>query len=91
MPILSERRRESHGLCWVHAERLVHELDSFTEEHRAAQDAVRNLQEDRDEGQQCRPRRPLRHLRAEVGRLAEKESSSIGRLRCCSTTTNSEE
>jgi hypothetical protein len=30
-----------HGLCWVHAERLVHKLDTFTDEHRAAQDAVR--------------------------------------------------
>jgi hypothetical protein len=31
----------SHGLCWVHAERLVHKLDTFTEEHRTAQAAVR--------------------------------------------------
>jgi hypothetical protein len=31
----------SHGLCWVHAERLVHKLDTFTEEHRIAQTAVR--------------------------------------------------
>jgi hypothetical protein len=30
-----------HGLCWVHSERLVHKLDTFTEEHRTAQDAVR--------------------------------------------------
>jgi hypothetical protein len=26
-----------HALCWVHAERLVHKLDAFTEPHRAAQ------------------------------------------------------
>ena len=32
-----------HGLCWVHAERLVHKLDTFTDEHRAAQVAVRDL------------------------------------------------
>ncbi len=32
-----------HALCWVHAERLVHKLDTFTEEHRAAQDLVRGL------------------------------------------------
>ena len=32
-----------HGLCWVHAERLVHKLDTFTDEHRAAQAAVRAL------------------------------------------------
>ena len=30
-----------HGLCWVHAERLVHKLDTFTQEHRAAQSTVR--------------------------------------------------
>jgi hypothetical protein len=32
-----------HGLCWVHAERLVHKLDTFTDAHRAAQAAVRKL------------------------------------------------
>ena len=26
-----------HGLCWVHAERLVHKLDTFTDAQRAAQ------------------------------------------------------
>ena len=25
-----------HALCWVHAERLVHKLDTFTDLHRAA-------------------------------------------------------
>jgi len=30
-----------HGLCWVHAERLVHKLDTFTDENRAAQSTVR--------------------------------------------------
>src|SRR5271163_729153 len=30
-----------HGLCWVHAERLVHKLDTFTEQNRAAQATVR--------------------------------------------------
>jgi hypothetical protein len=30
-----------HGLCWVHAERLVHKLDTFTEQNRAAQAGVR--------------------------------------------------
>jgi hypothetical protein len=30
-----------HGLCWVHAERLVHKLDTFTDEHRLAQDRSR--------------------------------------------------
>jgi hypothetical protein len=32
-----------HALCWVHAERLVHKLDAFTDRHRAAQKLVRDL------------------------------------------------
>lgn len=32
-----------HALCWVHAERLVHKLDAFTDRHRAAQQRVRSL------------------------------------------------
>jgi len=32
-----------HGLCWVHAERLVHKLDTFTEAQRAAQRHIRDL------------------------------------------------
>jgi len=32
-----------HGLCWVHAERLVHKLDAFTDHNRAAQATVREL------------------------------------------------
>jgi Transposase IS66 family len=32
-----------HGLCWVHCERLVHKLDAFTDENRAAQTTVREL------------------------------------------------
>jgi hypothetical protein len=32
-----------HGLCWVHAERLVHKLDTFTEAQRAAQRRIRGL------------------------------------------------
>jgi hypothetical protein len=32
-----------HALCWVHAERLVHKLDAFTDKHRAAQKKVRGL------------------------------------------------
>src|SRR5215468_5362025 len=33
----------SHSLCWVHAERLVHKLDTFTDDNRAAQATVREL------------------------------------------------
>jgi len=32
-----------HALCWVHAERLVHKLDTFTDLHRTAQEWVRAL------------------------------------------------
>jgi len=32
-----------HGLCWVHAERLVHKLDTFTDAQRAAQHRIRDL------------------------------------------------
>ncbi len=32
-----------HGLCWVHAERLVHKLDTFTDAQRAAQRRIRGL------------------------------------------------
>ncbi len=32
-----------HALCWVHAERLVHKLDAFTDRHRAAQKKVQGL------------------------------------------------
>jgi len=33
----------AHALCWVHAERLVHKLGTFTDQHRAAQQRVRSL------------------------------------------------
>jgi Transposase IS66 family len=32
-----------HALCWVHAERLVHKLDTFTEHSRRAQETLRAL------------------------------------------------
>ena len=32
-----------HALCWVHAERLVHKLDAFTEDRRVAKEAIRAL------------------------------------------------
>jgi hypothetical protein len=32
-----------HALCWVHAERLVHKLDTFTDQHRRAQQRMRAL------------------------------------------------
>jgi len=32
-----------HGLCWIHAERLVHKLDTFSEAQRTAQRSIRAL------------------------------------------------
>ena len=32
-----------HALCWIHAERLVHKLDTFTDLHRKAQQHIRAL------------------------------------------------
>ena len=32
-----------HGLCWVHTERLIHKLDTFTDDNRTAQARVREL------------------------------------------------
>ena len=32
-----------HALCWVHAERLVHKLETFTDLHRTAQQKLRKL------------------------------------------------
>jgi hypothetical protein len=32
-----------HALCWVHAERLVHKLDTFTDLQRSAQQQIRSL------------------------------------------------
>ena len=34
---------DRHALCWVHAERLVHKLDTFTDQQHAAQQLVRAL------------------------------------------------
>ena len=34
---------DRHALCWVHAERLVHKLDTFTDRQHAAQQVVRAL------------------------------------------------
>src|SRR5690242_4454296 len=32
-----------HALCWIHAERLVHKLDTFTDQQRAVQQRMRKL------------------------------------------------
>jgi Transposase IS66 family len=32
----------AHARCWVHAERLVHKLDAFTDEHRQAKEGIQS-------------------------------------------------
>ena len=59
-----------HGLCWVHAERLVHKLDTFTDRHRAAlQRLVRSLiwRLYRDLKAYCRDPTPQRRARCRRG------------------------
>jgi Transposase IS66 family len=34
-------RLAEHALCWVHAERLIHKLDTFCEAHREAKERIR--------------------------------------------------
>jgi len=34
-------RIAEHALCWVHAERLIHKLDTFCEAHRQAKERIR--------------------------------------------------
>ena len=55
-----------HALCWVHAERLVHKLDTFTDQQRTAQARIRDADLvvlRRPEGL---PREPSRRRRAEL-------------------------
>lgn len=35
-------RVADHALCWVHAERLIHKLDTFCEAHRKAKERIRH-------------------------------------------------
>jgi hypothetical protein len=62
-----------HALCWVHAERLVHKLDTFNDQHRDAQARVRGLIWDfyADlKAYQCKPgKRQARALRARFDRI----------------------
>ena len=63
-----------HALCWVHAERLVHKLDTFTDLHRAAQQHMRaliwwfyaDLKAYRADPQSAPPQRDARSLRSHL-------------------------
>ena len=77
-----------HALCWVHAERLVHKLDTFTDHHRAAQQQVRSLiwQFYADLKDYRRPRHPGRApscARGSTTSSAVAPASSLS-IACCS-------
>jgi hypothetical protein len=70
-----------HGLCWVHTERLIHKLDTFTDENRAAQANVRNLIWNlyRDlKAYRCAPSRQRRPaLRARFDRIFTRKTGFV--------------
>jgi hypothetical protein len=67
-----------HALCWIHAERLVHKLDTFTDSQRAAQQHVRALiwWYYRDLKDYCRDPTPQRRaaLRARFDRIFKRRT-----------------
>ena len=70
-----------HGLCWVHSERLVHKLDTFTDANRAAQATVRELIWDlyRDlKAYRCAPtKRRKAALRARFDRIFTRKTGFV--------------
>jgi hypothetical protein len=70
-----------HGLCWVHTERLIHKLDTFTDDNRAAQASVRdliwNLYRDL-KAYRCAPSRQRRPaLRARFDRIFTRKTGFV--------------
>ena len=59
-------RIAEHALCWVHAERLIHKLDTFSEAHVQAKERIRariwRLYKDLKAYRQAPTRRRARHL-----------------------------
>jgi hypothetical protein len=70
-----------HGLCWVHSERLVHKLDTFTDENRGAQSRVRDLiwQFYRDlKAYRCAPTKQRKAaLRARFDRIFKRKTGFV--------------
>jgi len=70
-----------HGRCWVHAERLVHKLEAFTEHNRAAQQRLRALiwWFYRDLKAHCRDPSPARKaaLRARFDRIFKRRTGFV--------------
>ena len=67
-----------HALCWIHAERLVHKLDTFTDTQRAAQARVRGLIWNFYASLKAYQRNPTRHrcvaLRARFDRIFRRRT-----------------
>ena len=68
-----------HALCWVHAERLVHKLDTFTDLHRAAQQRIRDadlvvLRRSQGLSRRARPRDAAARLRARFDRIFHRRT-----------------
>jgi Transposase IS66 family len=80
-----------HALCWVHAERLIHRLDTFTDHQRAAQTRMRMLvwwfYHDLKLYRQAPTRRRRMELRARFDRIFTRRTGFatldrlLGRLR----------
>jgi hypothetical protein len=70
-----------HALCWVHSERLVHKLDTFTDENRAAQATIRDLIWNfyRDlKAYRCAPTKPRKAaLRARFDRIFRRNTGFV--------------
>jgi Transposase IS66 family len=69
---------DRHALCWVHAERLVHKLDTFTDRQHAAQQLVRALiwwlYADLKAYKRAPDRRRRRELRARFDRIFRRRT-----------------
>ena len=77
-----------HALCWVHAERLVHKLDTFTDQQRAAQARMRDLIWWYYADLKAYRREPSRRRRASCAH-ASTGSSSAAPASSCSTDCSS--
>ena len=70
-----------HALCWVHAERLVHKLDTFTDRQYAAQQVVRALiwwfYADLKAYRRAPDRRRRRELRARFDRIFRRRTGFV--------------
>ena len=71
-----------HALCWVHAERLVHKLDTFTDQHRKAQDHIRSLIWRFYGDLKAYQRQPSRRRKARCGRASTASSGAAPALPC---------